>query len=79
MIKTFVPALVAAADISVPDFIGGAMQAITGNDDREALKTCLKVDDVLTRACEDVLNDAHKGDALHVMTDLGDVWKMIYP
>jgi hypothetical protein len=79
MIKTFAPALVAATDISVPEFIAGAMQAVTGNDDRDALKACLKVDDVITNACETVLNDAQQGDALHVMTDLHEVWKIIYP
>ena len=67
-----------ATDISVTDFIGGAMQAITGNDDTTALQSCLKVDDVITRACEDVYTDAHGADALHLTSDLGDVWKLIY-
>jgi hypothetical protein len=63
--------------VSVPDFVGGIFQGLTGNDDRVALNSCLKVDSVITKESEDIHTAMVSKTAIHATINLGEYWRTV--
>ena len=63
--------------VSVPEFVGGIFQGLTGNDDRVVINSCLKVDSVITREIEELHTTMVAKRALYATISLGDYWRTV--